>query len=405
MIDWSNVKSGRVIEDVDEIAHMLSVEGRVEAEMSGMSVVRDGDDLRIRKRVDFVPPLKEAPTPAEVEAMAKAVGIDFRPEMASRAIPYIASDERADRHGDIVRQQWDFDNFALNPVLCWSHDWGAPPLGNTISWDVIDYRSKDGSYEGPALYLVNLFATEDEWPWADTIYRLVRTGFLKSSSVGFYARSIMYVEDDDERGELGLGRYGVVFERSELVEHSPTTVPANPGAVSLLRGAKAKGLLKAHDIEAIREMSRESIVRGEGDASRFRARDAQWRTVWSGVFPGYKAREHDELDVPIALDAPEGTEDRLMAMIGDVHGKLASLEDRFSAVEEEDRTLASSIDEVKALVEDLTSRADLTDIGMDGARPKDNDHEHRSALCGVIEKGLERLKATDDKLAGITADH
>jgi hypothetical protein len=45
---------------------------------------------------------------------------------------------------------------------------------------------------------------------------------------------VINVQDDTERARLGLGRYGVILDDNTLLEFSPTSVPANSGAIALL---------------------------------------------------------------------------------------------------------------------------------------------------------------------------
>lgn len=392
MLEWSEIKSGRILTGEGEIHDLLNAADRLDSGQSP-EVFNDKDNgCRVRKVVDMANAKAiQLPGVSELARLAGLAGIDWRDEYATRVVPYIASDERVDRHGDIVRQNWDFGAFATNPVLCWCHDWGAPPVGNAISWNIQQVRVPD--YSGPALVLMNLFATAEEWPWADTIFRLVSSGFLKASSVGFYPREIMYVEDQDERNKLGLGRYGVVFNRSELVEHSPCTVPANPGALSQLRSAKQKGLLAPHDIEAIRELTREQITRGPGDSALWRSLDAQWRTTWNAVFPGYKARDHDELDIPIALDAPEGTEDRLVAMVASFEKRLEEIDSKLGKVADDSATISSAQDEIMSLVADIKSYAERIKSAASAESVEEPAPQPKSPLSEVMQDSVAKIAA------------
>lgn len=338
------VKSGVVIDKPERIVDVLSKNGR------DLRVKDDRPEVfvtgSLRRMADPVPE-------EDLRRMAQDVGIEWRQDYAQRVIPYYASDERPDRHGDIVAQDWNFDNFAKNPVVPFGHDWSAPPIGNSIGWEVVD--RKDDDYTGPALLLHNLFAPADVWPFADSIFRLVSSGFLKSSSVGFYPLEILRVEDPSERSELGLGPWGVIYMRSELVEHSVVTVPANPGAVSLLR--QAENLLP-HDYFAILELARQGTRAGQNTEKDWSAFKSVLRTNWSQMFKMLPP-DHTELDVPVAL-----TYDGLQDAVNEVQRLVRGLGDQLKEVQErvEDvvdmRDREESDDELGsyALFESLTER-------------------------------------------------
>lgn len=349
-IDIASLKSAEVVDDPEQIAILLeSREAKVkeaggrEAMRPTTSVERDEDGrAQVRKDVSVaaLDSLSTLPEASELQRMAESVGLEWQDELAERVIPYWASDERVDRHGDIVRQQWVFDSFRDNPVVPYSHSWDMPPVGNTISWQVA--RRTDDKYDGPALHLLNLFAPAAVWEFADTIYRLVKSGFLKASSVGFYPQVVVDVKDSEERDQLGLGRFGLIFDKNELVEHSPTTVPANPGAVSLLRSAKTEGQLKAHDILLIRDLDRQRIKRGRGDSTKWKERDAMWRSVWSSLFPDARLQKHDELDVPVVLDLHEVQDEcEVIRSVG------KQLEERMKNLESTLSELLETVDDIK----------------------------------------------------------
>lgn len=114
-----------------------------------------------------------------------------------------------------------------------------------------------------------------------------------------------------------------------LIEHSVTTVPANVGAVSLLRSAKKNGLLRNNDIHAIRELERRQIANGPHDLKLWKKREAQWLTIWNSMFPEVKFDIHQELDVPIPLvvDSNDGLENRIARLEQRVKDMAASVAD------------------------------------------------------------------------------
>lgn len=322
----------------------------------------------------------------QVKALTSAAGIDWDPAYTDRVVKYVASDERVDRDGDIIRQKWDFSNFDLNPVVCWAHSWYSPPIGNTIERSV--EQISVAGYSGPALVLTNLFATAEQSPNADTILRLIKAGFLRASSVGFRPTKVLYIEDEEERNTLGLGRWGVVVEEAELLEHSPCTIPANPGALVQVRSAKASGLIHADDIDVLREISRESVVRVGGDAKAWKRIDANWRAAWADLFPDEKVEAHADPDLPIIPNRkkePQGEKNHfaeLTAAVSELSGAVRAMADDIKTDLE---GLAESIEIMKS-----EQNADSSIVKPSGGN---KDHQAMLSLTERISAASKRVKA------------
>jgi len=246
-------------------------------------------------RLDALSP----PDEEGLKALVLARGMPWKDEYVDRSVAYFASDERVDGHGDIVRQSWLFDEFEKNSPMPYSHEWYAPPVGRIIDWRTI--KRNEADYKGPALWLLGLFATKDDWEWADTIFRLVKARILVSGSVGFYPDKVIDVKDEAERNELGLGRWGLIFEDNHLLEYSPTTIPANAGAhsiASVLPGCKS--MLLPQDITMIREMERMKAPTKDEWVHAEAMIIAIARSIW----PNEEFRFHPDLDVPVTLLNP-----------------------------------------------------------------------------------------------------
>lgn len=144
-----------------------------------------------------------------------------------RQISYLVSDETPDRVGDIIKVTgWDLNQYRQNPVILWAHDGSSvPPIGRS--------ENVRRRYEpSPRLTADVEFAPKEAYEFADTIYQLAARGFIKATSVGFMPLETMEL-DKKSREELGLGRYGQVFTKAELMEISIVSVPANPSALEL----------------------------------------------------------------------------------------------------------------------------------------------------------------------------
>lgn len=117
--------------------------------------------------------------------------------------------EVVDRDGEIVKADGlGIDDFVKNPVVLWSHDLRAEPIGRVVGveQDVANKR----------VYFDIIFApTED----GKRIEKLVETGFLKAVSIGFVVDDYEFDEDV------------VTFTKTRMHEISLCSVPANQEAL------------------------------------------------------------------------------------------------------------------------------------------------------------------------------
>lgn len=153
---------------------------------------------------------------------------------ARRVLEFVASDETVDRYGDVILVRgWDDTNFLKNPVFLWAHRSADPPIGKVIS---IERRM-----DKPALLAGVQFADKETYPFADTIFKLYKGGFVNAVSVGFLP---LEYRPRVENGET----VGTEFIRQELLELSAVPVPANPEAVQL---AIRKGIVSERELDAV----------------------------------------------------------------------------------------------------------------------------------------------------------
>ncbi len=145
-----------------------------------------------------------------------------------RVLRFVGSDETPDRDNDILEVAgWKLDDYLKNPVFMWAHRYDEPPIGKAVNV-MTDMATKK------LLFDVK-FATAEEYPFADTIYRLYKGGYLNATSVGF--RGIKYKTRDDEsvleKPEWQRGRR---YMEQSLLELSAVPVPCNPNALVEVRG-------------------------------------------------------------------------------------------------------------------------------------------------------------------------
>jgi HK97 family phage major capsid protein/HK97 family phage prohead protease len=134
---------------------------------------------------------------------------------------FVMSDASVDRMGDIIELDgWELDNFRKNPIALFGHD-SKFPIGK---WHDVKV-TKD--------QLVGRLELMD--PVSDRlreVHAAVAAGVLRAVSVGFRGVEFSPLDEKEPWG-------GLRFTKSELVECSLVSVPANPNALAV---AKALGI-------------------------------------------------------------------------------------------------------------------------------------------------------------------
>jgi HK97 family phage prohead protease len=162
----------------------------------------------------------------------KRAGLGVRKQMIApaeqlggddRALRFTISTGCVDREQDVISVRgWDLANYRRNPVVLWGHDATRLPIG----------RAFDIRIDGDALKATVEFIptdTPEGGAFAESVYRLARSGFIAATSVGF--RPIKWDYTDDETRGASDWFPGIDFQEQELVELSVVTVPANPEAL------------------------------------------------------------------------------------------------------------------------------------------------------------------------------
>jgi len=203
----------------------------------------------------------------------------------SRTRRFIASDETADRMGDIIRVAgWKFTEFEKNPVALWGHDSDGFPIGRVHDW------SMEKNSGRPALMESITYFSESANPMSEAVLRMIDEGGLRAVSVGFVPTRAYKPKNEAERKEIGLGPYGVLYEEQQQLELSNCSIPANPNAL----------LSKSHKRDPIAKAMSDMVKRGT--LSREMADDLLLRVA--GIMPtrrtfavgAVEKLEQDELD-------------------------------------------------------------------------------------------------------------
>lgn len=184
---------------------------------------------------------------------------------SSRVRRFVFSTADVDHSNDVIKQDgWDTSVHRRNPVALFAHDSSALPIGRASNVGVVNGKLMgDIEFAGPETY-----------EFADTVFQLVKGGFLKAVSVGFIPQDWKFTSDKSRP-------QGLDFIKSLLLEISICAIPANPHA---LIAARATGI----DTRALRSWA-ERVLDGEGtsptprrDLEALRRQAAEPRSAKSG---------------------------------------------------------------------------------------------------------------------------
>ena len=153
-------------------------------------------------------------------------------ELSEGVLEFVGSVESTkDRDGEVIKADgWDLVNYKKNPIVLWAHDYSAPPIGKATSVKVS---------KGQLIFTVK-FADAETYPFADTIYKLCKGGFLNATSVGFIPKEWETGKKENDPSRTYL--------KQELLELSIVPVPSNPDA---LRNAVDSGVITMKDFQAL----------------------------------------------------------------------------------------------------------------------------------------------------------
>jgi phage head maturation protease len=189
-------------------------------------VLRNKEELVERARPIKPKVHKVKLTAAECQKLCNAVKLEYEDGYEERVFEYVFTDEHVDRYGDIVKADGgDLRNYKANPIVLAFHNGRALPVGMCLKiW--LDSEKKE--IRGHVLvYDQNI----DPTGFCDVIYNYVSSGAMKTGSIGFIPKEGgVKRPSDEEREQMKLPRFGVIYEAWELLEFSLTPVPANPGA-------------------------------------------------------------------------------------------------------------------------------------------------------------------------------
>ena len=165
-----------------------------------------------------------------------------------RRVTFVVSTGLVDRDGDTIAVTgWDLDDYRRNPVVLWSHDQSGLPIAKCVEVAV----------QGDRLVATFEFVPADMpviGERAEAVLRMLRSGFLAATSVGFAPISAEFSSDPDRRG-------GMDFTRQSLLEISVVTVPSNPEALRVEVDLSPEQRCREIEIQKIARARRARAVR------------------------------------------------------------------------------------------------------------------------------------------------
>lgn len=245
----------------------------------------------------------KAPVRADLDkrlAQFRALSDEVEVDEERRVIRFVASTEDVDRYGDkILVAGWEWQNF--NGAFLWSHDRSRPPIGRVI-------HVEQGTHKGkPALLCDVEFPQDDVDAEGARIWRLYADGIMRSVSVGFLPIMIRVPQTAEERQKEGLGTFGVIYEKQELLELSAVSVPANPFAnIVGARALMARGLIDAGEIGAAEACMREipEALTAAPDLGKIETALKELAALVQDRLPAPRSRREPEAPTPAPHQGP-----------------------------------------------------------------------------------------------------
>jgi HK97 family phage prohead protease len=297
--------------------------------------------------------------------LLKAVDTEVTEGAQERVLNFRISTETVDSYNDVIKADgWDLERFKKNPVVLWAHSHYQPPVGQALSVEV-----EDGDLVASAQ-----FADAETYAFADTVYRLLKKGFLRATSVGFFPKEWTY---DEDRG-------GYNFINQELYEFSVVPVPANPDALQMA--------LRAGEIDCtpLREWAEKTLDMWTPNESV-----ALWIPKQQ-VEDLYKSLTGDV--TPILTEAEKTAEAEAIAEV--VAGEATD------AVVVTETTTDTTVVKTDPVIEvDGVPVPEIKEIKfkLDVAEPEEPTEEVLKETIDVMSDEIEDLKAQVDQLVAATA--
>jgi HK97 family phage major capsid protein/HK97 family phage prohead protease len=207
--------------------------------------------------------------------------ITLSAETAPRCVTAIINTEDVglDNHIVLTRGLDTSGYMATGGAILFAHKMDEPPVARMVSIGT----------DGTTMVGRMQFAEADMYPFADTIYKLVRGGFLNATSIGFSPTDYVRANDPARPG-------GMNILKSRLNECSVVPVPAKPKAIITARskGIDTKPLFdwaeRALDTGGLAMVPRSELEALRRDAKPVRSRFALNDLTSTGALSGSATR-------------------------------------------------------------------------------------------------------------------
>lgn len=137
----------------------------------------------------------------------------------------VISDSSIDAdHEVVVPKGIDFSWYQKNPIVTFGHNWYSPPIGKSLWQKLVGGTT----WKAKTQYALRPEALAKEKDWLpDTIWHLVKEGFLPGKSIGGLGKTRAITKDD---GEL-YGKAKTIVEEMRIYEYSVVPIQANQNAI------------------------------------------------------------------------------------------------------------------------------------------------------------------------------
>lgn len=322
-------------------------------------------------------------TPEECKSLCSKIGLVYKEGYEDRVVMFRFTDATADRHDEVVIPSGvDLKAYKKDPVVLSQHDSYRFPIGKSLE---TYYDEKEDDIVGKILFLDD---ETDRTGMAESTFRMVKNGVLKSGSIGFRAKSEdVRLASPEEKKKYKLGKYGIIFDKSELREFSIVTIPANPNATQI---TARKGMYTDKAISTLKEKGiSEEMLNGLIENKQ----DEKLCTIDIHINENETQNAIDS-----KLDLADQMKEKGYAVFIHVHeeGSSNTLEKAGAVLSKKNKKVINGVlDSITILqknLEDLLNQADSKDDNDPDSSSVQKDSE-QSSLYAVLDEGITKLNS------------
>lgn len=162
----------------------------------------------------------------ECAQMCKRIGVEYHDGLEKRIIQYRFTDTTVDRHNEVIKPKGvDLSKYRKDPILCGQHKWAKFNIGKSLQ---TKYYPEFDDVAGMCMFFDDII---DSTGVSEDFFRMCRSGAMQQGSIGYMARrEDIRHPSPEEQEQYKIDKYGYVFDKIELLEFSPVTIPSNPNA-------------------------------------------------------------------------------------------------------------------------------------------------------------------------------